>query len=179
MRLDEQQLIRELRNGSPDAYQALLDTHGPPLLRLATTLLGNQTDGEDAVQQTLVNMFNAIGRFRGESTLKTWLTRILINQVSKMRRQRATRMTLSLEVDGAVPPTAPGDAVASASAKADLAEMLSALSPEHRDILVLRELEGLSYKEIAAALGVPQGTVESRLFRAREQLRQRFAGYVP
>ena len=101
----------------------------------------------------------------------------MLNQISRVRKQRATKSSLSLDRD--LPPTPPakGNVVAAVAAKADVMEMLAALSSEHRDILTLRELEGLSYREISEALGVPQGTVESRLFRAREQLKQKFFGY--
>ena len=80
--------------------------------------------------------------------------------------------------DQAAPAKTPASAVAGSDARLDLAVMLEALSPEHRKVIVLREVEGLSYDEMAAALGVPRGTVESRLFRAREELRKKFKGYL-
>ncbi|MCS7034924.1 MAG: RNA polymerase sigma factor [Phycisphaerae bacterium] len=177
MPTDESLLIRDLKNGSARAYQLVLEKHGPSLLRLATALLGNAADAEDVLQQTMLSSLTSIGSFRGEAALKTWLTRILLNQISRVRKQRATRSALSLERD--LPPTPParGSVSSLVAAKADVMTMLASLSSEHRDILTLRELEGLSYREIADVLGIPQGTVESRLFRAREQLKQKFAGY--
>lgn len=150
-------------------------------------MLGNAFDAEDALQQTLIGLMQSIGAFRGDSSLKTWLTRIMVNQASKIRRARSTRAAVSLDSaagESGFGPSPPGTAqsatpAAMVAARADVATMLAELSPEHRDILVLRELEGLSYKEIADALGVAQGTVESRLFRAREQVRRRFEGYRP
>jgi RNA polymerase sigma-70 factor (ECF subfamily) len=186
---DDDRLVRDLRRGDDRAFARLVEVHGQRLLRLARGMLGNDADADDALQQTLMGVMGSIGSFRGESSLKTWLTRILVNQASKVRRSRATRAAASLEqVLG--DDRATGDAAvrgrntdskpaATVAARADVQTMLAALSPEHRDVLILRELEGLSYREIADALGVAQGTVESRLFRAREQMRRRFEGYQP
>lgn len=179
MATDPNVLIGELKAGSPRAYQMLLETHGPALLRLATAMLGNSADAEDCLQQTMLSTLTSIGSFRGEAALKTWLTRILLNHISRVRKMRATRSAVSVEQDLPAAPVYPTDTVAAATAKADVRVMLQSLSAEHRDILVLRELEGLSYREISEALNVPQGTVESRLFRAREQLRQKYVDYVP
>jgi RNA polymerase sigma-70 factor (ECF subfamily) len=178
---DELSLVRDLKRGADPAFQRVLDVHGPRLLRLARAMLGNPSDAEDALQQTLIGLMQSIGSFRGESSLKTWLTRIMVNQASKIRRSRSTRSAVSLDAGAAEPISAAvvGSTSAAVAAKADVQTMLAELSPEHRDILVLRELEGFSYKEIAEALGIAQGTVESRLFRAREQMRRRFEGYRP
>lgn len=176
---DEALLIRDLKNGSVRAYALVLERYGPRLLRTAQGMLGNHSDAEDVLQQTMLAMFKAIGSFRGEAALSTWLTRILFNQISRVRKLRATRSMVSLNGESMPAPVSPGDAPAAVRARIDLTEMLSVLSDEHRDILVLRELQGLSYKEISETLSMPQGTVESRLFRAREQLRRKFAGYEP
>jgi RNA polymerase sigma-70 factor (ECF subfamily) len=174
---DEALLIRDLKNGSARAYAVVLEKYGPRLLRTAQGMLGNTSDAEDVLQQTMLSMFKAIGSFRGDSALSTWLTRILFNQISRVRKMRATKSAVSLDGETILSPPAPGDAPAAIRARIDLAAMLRELSDEHRDILVLRELQGLSYREIADMLAVPQGTVESRLFRAREQLKRKFAGY--
>jgi len=176
---DEALLIRDLKNGSARAYGIVLETHGPRLLRMANGMLANSADAEDVLQQTMLSMFKSIGAFRGEAALSTWLTRILFNQVSRVRKLRATRSAVSIDGDSPAMPPAAGNAPAAVRARMDLTAMLAALSSEHRDILVLRELQGLSYREISDLLDMPQGTVESRLFRAREQLRQKFAGYEP
>jgi len=179
---EEALLIRDLKNGSARAYAVVMERYAPRLLRTAQGMLGNTADAEDALQQTMLSMFKAIGSFRGEAALNTWLTRILFNQISRVRKARATKSMLSLagvSLDGERSNThaAAGDVPAAIRAKIDLSAMLEQMSDEHRDILVLRELQGLSYREIAEMIGLPQGTVESRLFRAREQLRRKFAGY--
>jgi RNA polymerase sigma-70 factor (ECF subfamily) len=105
---------------------------------------------------------------------------ILVRQAAMLRRRRkhpavAGRIELSDQVSAtSSQPSAQGGT----EARLDLASMLETLSPEHRQVIVLREVEGLSYEEMAATLGVPRGTVESRLHRARAELRQRFAGYL-
>jgi len=160
-------LLKQSRDGNEAAFRTLVDRHGRYLYGIAHSLLGNSADAEDVVQETLIAALNA--NFRGESSVKTWLVAILVNQ-SKMLRRKKRPQALIEEVPKQ-------SAAASSDAKMDLTMMLETLSPEHRQIIVLRELERMSYAEIAAVLGVPQGTVESRLHRAREQLRERFAGY--
>jgi RNA polymerase sigma-70 factor (ECF subfamily) len=110
--------------------------------------------------------------------MRTWLVRILVNQVRMWRRTRRSRgldETTSLPASLAA---ASAPAERGVDAKLDLTEMLSQLSEEHRQVIILRELQGMSYQEMARALDVPRGTVESRLFRAREELRKRFKGYL-
>ena len=175
---DDTELLAQIGRGDQDAFGALLDRHGRYLFGVAHAMTGNAADAEDVVQETLVGALNSSGRFRGESSVRTWLVRILVNQVRMWRRTRKSR-----GLDERVPVTG---SLASASApvesgveaKLDLTQMLAQLSEEHRQVIVLRELQGMSYDEMARALEIPRGTVESRLFRAREELRKRFKGYL-
>ena len=112
--------------------------------------------------------------FEGRSALRTWLVAILVRQVAVLRRKKRAMQALPEETIS--DPSGHRDA-ASADARMDVMHVLAQLSPEHREILVLRELEGMSYDEIAGALGVPRGTVESRLFRARQEIRNRFGEF--
>ncbi len=113
--------------------------------------------------------------------MKTWLVRILVNQAYKTRRSRKVRRTDPIELedrqrsDGVL--RVPSGSVAVES-RIDVQAMLKTLSPEHRQVIVLRELQGFSYEEMSESLGVPVGTIESRLFRARKELKQRFTGYL-
>lgn len=148
-------------------FEGLVDRYAQELYGLAYSMLGNGADAEDALQETFLAAFRGLGRFEGRSSLRTWLTGILVRQVALVRRRGGRR---------AAAPVVPGDAAvcggeAGVAAKHDAAALLAALSPEHRDVLVLREMRGMSYKEISEVLGVPRGTVESRLHRARAALR--------
>jgi RNA polymerase sigma-70 factor (ECF subfamily) len=139
-----------------------------------------------------------VGSFDGRSTLRTWLLRILFNQAAKAKRSRRVRQTVPLYAAEAPPGGGPGGAAAGGAAggagdatlrlgsaepavdaKLDVMAMLQALSAEHRQVLVLREIERLSYAEIAAVVNVPVGTVESRLYRARQEMQRRFPNYTP
>ena len=146
-------------------------------------MIGNTTDAQDIVQETLLAAFQGMAKFEGRSQVKTWLVSILVRQVALSRRQKAQRKTTSLdamreadEVSGSRVSSKAEPAVASAvagiDARLDLMEAMATLSDEHREVVVLRELCGLTYDEIAELLGVPRGTVESRLFRARQMLRE-------
>ena len=178
--LFEMQLVERARKGDAGAYDEIMRRHGKRLYGLAASMVGNPADAEDVVQETFLGAYKQLGSFEGRSSLKTWLTRICVLQVSKLYRSRKVRRTspLGRDVPGGHEP-AVSSPVSQADRRADVAAMLNSLSPEHREVLVLRELQGFSYKEIADALGVPQGTVESRLFRARQQLKESYKDYVP
>ena len=168
---DDSELLR-LGRSDPKAFRALVDRQSQYLYGVAHALTGNAADAEDLVQETFLGAIK--GNFRGESSVRTWLVRILVNRAAMLRRTRKRRPETELKESAAA---GRGDSATKIDAKADLSEMLAQLSPDHRQVIVLRELEGLSYEEMAAALGVPRGTVESRLYRAREELRRSFKGY--
>jgi RNA polymerase sigma-70 factor (ECF subfamily) len=171
---DDAELLRRIARGDRAAFDALVARHARYLHGVAHALVGNSADAEDLVQETLIAVLN--GKFRGESSVRTWMVRILVNRAGMLKRSRR-RKGPHVAMDDA-PPMQTASGVAGMDAKLDLSAMLAALSPEHRAVIVLRELEQMSYEEMADALGIPRGTVESRLHRAREELRKRFKGYL-
>lgn len=173
----EHQLVVRAAHGDAGAFHQLVDVHAQMLFRTAYAMVGKTADAEDVVQETFLAAYRGIGRFQGRSSLRTWLVSILTRQVLMLRRKRRGKTMAGLEtVDyDAVPgPRRSSDAV---DARLDVAQALAQLSEGHREVLVLRELEGMSYDEIAAALEIPRGTVESRLFRARQELKSRMPEY--
>jgi RNA polymerase sigma-70 factor (ECF subfamily) len=172
---DDAELLSRSHSGDEQAFRALVDRHARYLYGVAHSLSGNSADAEDLVQETLVAVLNA--KFRGESAVRTWMVGILVRRAAMLRRSKGRHPTRPMgEIDH---PAGPGSSATSgADARIDLSVMLEQLTPEHRQVIILRELEGLSYEEMAAAIGVPRGTVESRLHRAREELRKRFKGYL-
>jgi RNA polymerase sigma-70 factor, ECF subfamily len=167
-------IVRRIRSGDGAAFHQLVDRFGPALFGLAASLVGNAADAEDVVQETFSGAFRGLHAFRGDSSVKTWLTRILVRQVAAHLRGRKRAIRL-------VEARASGDAAAapSADARMDVREAVAKLSPEHREVVVLREFAGLSYEEIAQVLDVPRGTVESRLFRARREMQELLKDYLP
>jgi RNA polymerase sigma-70 factor (ECF subfamily) len=165
------------------AFRTLLDRHANYLYGIARALTGNNAaDADDLVQDVFVAMLTS--HFRGESSVRTWLVKILVRRSAMMRRSRSRKILplrmatgggdVSSSEDRSGPVAKPSSTgPAAVDARLDLAAMLEKLSPDHRRVIVLRELEGLSYEEMADVLGVPRGTVESRLHRAREELRNR------
>jgi RNA polymerase sigma-70 factor (ECF subfamily) len=149
-----------------------VDQFSQPLFRVAYSMVGNVADAEDVVQETFTAAFAGISKFRGESSLKTWLMQILVRQSARVQRSRGRRMTIGIE-NAQQPLHDPAPATES---KMDVIEMLQKLSPEHREVIVLRELQAMSYEEMAQTLKIPQGTVESRLHRARQELKAKFSG---
>jgi RNA polymerase sigma-70 factor (ECF subfamily) len=176
------ELVHKARDGDQAAFHELVDRYAGSMFRLAYALVGNAQDAEDVAQETFLGVFRGLQRFEERSSLKTWLTRILLKQAARCRRNRKVRKMTSLEqiVEPPRPTQANGEMSAGASKMdlhLDVLAALDTLSPEHREIAVLREMQGMSYDEMAEALGVPRGTVESRLFRARQELKERLKGY--
>lgn len=177
---DESELVRQIGRGDEAAFRVLVDREARYLYGIAYALTGNAADAEDLVQETFVGALS--GRFRGESSVRTWLVGILVRRAGMLRRSKGRRRERPSLGDGemerATRNVAERSGPSRSDARLDVATMLQGLSMEHRMVIVLRELQGMSYEEMAAVLGVPRGTVESRLFRAREELRRRFAGYL-
>jgi RNA polymerase sigma-70 factor (ECF subfamily) len=165
------ELLRRAYRGDEDAFRTLVDRHSHYLTAVALSMCGkNRADADDLVQETFVGALTS--RFRGESAVRTWLVQILVRRAAMLRRSRRREQGKPLpDVEGRK--SAPSH-TAAADARLDLAQMLESLSPDQRQVIVLRELSGMSYEEMAAALHVPRGTVESRLHRAREALRKLF-----
>lgn len=171
--LTDLELLLKARRGEGAAFAELVERHAGALYRLAYALVSDAADAEDVLQETLIAVYRQAGRFRRESAVKTWMSAILVRQAARLRRHRARRRAESLDAAGERAGRGGG-----ADFRLDLAEALEDLSPEHREVIALREIRGLSYAEIAEALAVPRGTVESRLHRARQALRERLKEYV-
>jgi len=168
-------LAAKAAKGDRAAFHELVDRHAQRLYRLAVSLVGGAADAEDVLQETFAGAFRNLRTFEARSSVKTWLSRILVIQAAKWRRERTRRGGEEPMPAG----IAAGDQTAAAQARIDLDAALQQLSPEHREVLVLREMQQMSYEEIAQALDIPRGTVESRLHRAREQLREKLQAYLP
>jgi RNA polymerase sigma-70 factor (ECF subfamily) len=178
------QLVRSAARGDGEAFCELSERHARRLFRLAVSLCGNAADAEDVLQETLAGAYQGLERFEGRSSVKTWLSRILVTQVARWRRGRRNKQSVSLEGISSRPdfecPQAEQSPVDSAvSCRMDLQAALQRLSGDHREVIVLREVEGLSYEQISEVLRIPRGTVESRLHRARAELRQHLQAYLP
>ncbi len=174
-------LIQRCAAGDEGAFAELVADHQRMVVQLALNLLGDRDEALDLSQEVFLRVFRTIGRFRGQSTLKTWIYRIAVNQARNRhrfwrRRRRADQVSLDQHV------ATHGEFISSAESRPDrlfaqkelalrLENALDGLPFDQRTAIVLREVDGLSYDEIAFSLGVAVGTVKSRLTRARQTLR--------
>ncbi|MFD0023680.1 RNA polymerase sigma factor [Streptomyces sp. NPDC058382] len=176
---DDGLLTVRAAEGDEEAFAVLVRRHAPTLIRLATRLLGNAPEAEDAVQDALITAWRKLPGFRHESSFRTWMYRIVTNRCLNVLRGR--RPDAPLEAADEVP--APDHAVSptriaeSRAAVGELRTALSSLSPEQRTCWVLRELDGQSYEFIAAAVGISQEAVRARIFRARRCLTQELGAW--
>ena len=167
-------LVRSAGHGDDRAFHALIDRHADALYRVARALCRNRADAEDLVQETLLCAYRGARTFAGRSSARTWMLRILTRLAAKAwKRARRGGPVVSLD-SATVVSAGAGPGTGEVDQRLDVMTILAQLSEPHREILLLREIENLSYDEIARALDVPRGTVESRLSRAREHFRQRF-----
>jgi RNA polymerase sigma-70 factor (ECF subfamily) len=167
---EERAMLDRCALGEERAIRWILNRYRDRVVRLAAHVLRNSREAEDVAQEAFVKAFRQIGQFRGESGFYAWLYRIVINLcLDRMRRKYASSET---PLDG----TISGLAACTPDIEKRLAveHVLNSLSPPMRAALVLREVEGLEYAEIAAVLHIPVGTVRSRLNTAREQFRRRW-----
>ena len=174
--MTDDELIRRCRKRDRAAQHALYDRHAGPLYRLALRLTGNAEDAADTVQEVFVSAFTRIDQFTGRSALATWLYRITVNEALQVLRRRRRSDVKLRQMSVVEPPNVETNCV---DARIDLESALADLLPEERAILLLRYQQELSYAEIAEVLELAEGTVASRLNRARARLRARLEGRNP
>jgi len=177
----EAALIQRCAAGDESAFAELVAEHQRMVVQLAMNLLGDRDEALDLSQDVFIRVFRTIGQFRGQSALRTWIYRIAVNQARNRhrfwrRRRRSDQVSLDAHVEahgdfqcGAE--SGPDRILAQKELAARLKDALEALPFDQRTAIVLREVDGLSYDEIAFSLGVAVGTVKSRLTRARQTLR--------
>ena len=168
-------VVARARRGDAEAFAALVRHYDPGLRSLAFRLLGDRDLMDDVLQDAYLKAYRALPRFKGRSRLGTWLYRIVYNAaVDELERgRRGTYVPLDEVVDPPDPRPGTADAVATRN---DLAEALARLAPEDRATVLMVDAQGFDYREAAEVLGVPEGTVASRLNRARRTLRGVLAG---
>jgi RNA polymerase sigma-70 factor (ECF subfamily) len=169
----DRSLASKLRDGEAGALEEAYRRHGTGVYRLCLRILGRAPDAEDATQEIFLKLLERASSFDGRSRLTTWIHRIAVNHCLNHLEKERLRDSASLARDedlAGAPADSPFERLTRAEAGERLQRLLLRLSPEHRVAIVLREIEELSYEEIAQTLEVPVGTVMSRLARARERL---------
>jgi RNA polymerase sigma-70 factor, ECF subfamily len=182
----EKRLVNALQKGDPGAFERMVRLHQNRVYGLCLRMLGNPAEAEDLAQEVFLTVFNAIGRFRGESLLSTWIYRITrnhcLNRIKFLRRRahdkrRPLDDLREADLSGDALHSSMGSRVARPDRLAEgrqmeaiIQEQISRLSPDHRELIVLRDVEQLSYDEIQQITGLASGTIKSRLHRARMEL---------
>ena len=179
-REQEAAVIQAVLDGDINAYELLVKEYEKNVYNLALRMVGNSEDAADMSQEAFIKAYNSLTSFRGDSKFSVWLFRIVSNVCLDYLRSRGRRQTVSLstenddgedvEIDIADETQSPERLLDRRLTRDAVRRGLAALPPEHRQILLLREIQGLSYDEIADALGIEAGTVKSRIFRARKKL---------
>lgn len=181
---EEQELVERLRRREEAAFNAFVLRYQERVFRILLRMLGDRAEAEDLAQEVFISIFKAIESFRGDSQLSTWVYRVASNhcrnRLKYLARRRQKQMDdfdedAAFNAQGSTAPDRPGmpDRLLEArQTERLLEEGLSRLDDEQRELVVLREIEHLSYEEIMAITGLPEGTVKSRLHRARTALRE-------
>ena len=184
--LDEDfEAVSQCRKGDVDAFETLVEKYQKKMLNLAYRMIGDYEEACEVVQDAFLSAYRSIKKFRGEARFSTWLYSIVVN-LSKNRlkqiKTRGAREVYSIDnplrtEEGSLSPDPPDrgptvlEKLEQKEAEARVQGCINGLDPEYREVLVLRDIQGFSYEEIRDILKIPDGTVKSRLFRARDALK--------
>lgn len=183
--ISDQEIIRRVLSGDLEAFELLMRRYNRPLYRTARSILKDDTEAEDVLQDAYLLAYQGIGKFRGDSTLSTWLTRIVVNEAIARTRKSARRGKIlqfgaewqsESDEDEAKMSQAtieqPDQAAMRAEVRRLIEKKIDDLPDAFRTVFVLRALEEMSVEEVAACLDIPEATVRTRFFRAKSLLRE-------
>lgn len=180
----DQRIVERIQSGDKKAFELLVSKYQRKLMRLVSRLVRDPAEAEDVVQEAFIKAYRALPQFRGDSAFYTWLYRIGINTAKNYLVTLGRRAPTSTEADAEEAETfedadqlrdinTPESMLATKQIAETVNQAMEALPDELRVAITLREMEGLSYEEIAAVMGCPIGTVRSRIFRAREAIAEK------
>jgi len=191
VRIEESAVIAELKAGSEEAYAWLIGEFHQPIYGLVYRMLNDPSDAADTTQEVFLKVFRGMKHFHGESSLKTWIYRIALHEAANRRRWWFRHKAQETPIDPVEtsrgecllgqlvdPEASPFEQCAHAEVQAVVEKALTHVAEPYRTALVLRDLEEMSYDEIAEILQVSLGTVKSRITRGRDALRKKLTGYV-
>ena len=175
---DEKQWIQRAKEGDTTAFEQLVTTYERKVFALALRSTGSEADAADLTQEVFLRAWRSLDRFRGDSSVSTWLYRITMNICIDFSRRKNLQLVPLSDEEGnelPIPDRRPAHSPETALDRRELPRELSAaiqqLSEAHREVLLLRDVSGLSYQEVGRMLSLEEGTVKSRLARARKSLR--------
>lgn len=172
----ETELIRKCQAGGRQFYEPLVRAYEPEAFRVALGILGDPDGAHDAVQESFIKAYRALDRFELGRSFRPWILQILRNQCRDMLRRKKAGFEVErmnpIMAERLASPSSPERDHRRAEAREILWRGLGRLSVDHREVLVMKELQGLNYAEIAEAIDVPEGTVASRLYHARRALKE-------
>ncbi|MFQ5847903.1 MAG: sigma-70 family RNA polymerase sigma factor [Candidatus Methylomirabilales bacterium] len=176
--MEDHQLVERSRAGDVAAFEELVKRHQGRAYAIAYRMLGNREDAQEVAQEAFARAYFRLAEFRGTAQFRTWVYRILVNLATDLLRRRKP----DIRGDEAVLETVstgenPGANLDRQELRQGIEQAIAALPPDLRTVILLRELEGLSYAEIARIIRRPVGTVMSRLFHARQRLQQSLVGF--
>ena len=175
MQEDEREIIKKCQSGDAHAFEQLFYRYQEKVYNVAYRMMGNQQDAEDMTQEVFFRVYQKLSSFKFSSAFSTWLYRITANlcldEINRRKKQPAEESFSQDDLDSFCSDLNPEDKVIANEEQALLWEAINSLKPEYRIIIILRDLEGLSYKELKQALKCSMGRVKSRLHDARRKLK--------
>ena len=189
---DDCDLIKSFNEGNKAAFNRLVLKYQDPIMNLCVRYLGNRSDGEDAAQETFVKIYKKLGTFKGDALFSTWLYRIALNTCKNYRRSwwsRLTKKAVHLDApvkteEGEYTPEigderlSPEKDLKAHRISEAVQSALTTLSGQHRELILLRDIQGMHYEEMSVTLDISLGTVKSRLVRARSAMQKQLRGIL-